>query len=144
MLTVDGIYCAFSLPLQEDRVPLKLQVLKVDVISSASSTQEHVEEMLSDGVHPQQLHTIGKQLSISKVVTVNHYIAKHVNSGKVVVICLDVSMMGLSQSQIGTPSEFIIPYISHDIRSDFIGVDTESSFEYCKATPSSGSCRVKP
>jgi hypothetical protein len=57
-------------------------------------------------IFPQQLHTVGKQLSIGEVVTVNHYIAPHLHSSKVIVICLDVSVLGLLKSQIGTPSEF--------------------------------------
>jgi len=74
MLTVDGIHFAFSLPLQEQRMPLTLQVLWVNVISSTSSTQEHVEVTLSDGVYfsvmifLQQLHTVGKQLSIGEFI----------------------------------------------------------------------------
>jgi len=38
MLTVDGINCAFSLPLDEDRVPLMLQVLAIDLLSSPTWT----------------------------------------------------------------------------------------------------------
>jgi hypothetical protein len=51
MLTINGIHFAFSLPLQEERMPLPLQVLQVNVIRSTSSTQERVEVMLSDGVY---------------------------------------------------------------------------------------------
>jgi len=69
MLTINGIHLAFSLPLQEERIPLTLQVLRVNVISPTSSAPERVEVTLSDGVYfsvmifPQQLHTVGKQLS---------------------------------------------------------------------------------
>jgi hypothetical protein len=87
-------------------------------------------------IFPQQLHTVGKQLSIGEVVTVNHYIAPHLHSSKVIVICLDVSVLGLLESQIGTPSEFtFIPDGTGVVTTNFIGVDIESYCKDYKATP---------
>ena len=142
MLTINGIHLAFSLPLQDERIPLTLQVLRVNVISPTSSAPERVEVTLSDGVYfsvmifPQQLHTVGKQLSTGDVVTVIHYIAQHLHSDKVIIICLDVSVLGLSESQIGTPSEFtFIPDGAGAVTTNFIGDDIESYCKDCKATP---------
>ena len=50
MLTVDGINCAFSLPLGQDRVWLKLQVIKIDIIySDSSASTQQIEVTESDG-----------------------------------------------------------------------------------------------
>ena len=52
------------------------------------------------------------------------------------VICLDVSVLGLLVSQIGTSSEFIfIPDGTGVVTMNFIGVDIESYCDDCKATP---------
>jgi hypothetical protein len=64
--------------LQEDRVPLTLQVVNVDVICSALPTQDRVEVTLFDGTHftsmvvAQQLQSLGKELSVGEIVIVKN------------------------------------------------------------------------
>ena len=73
MLTVHGVECAFSLSLENDRVPLILQVIHVEkVFSDTSNNPVHVEVTFSDGSHrspmilARRLSDLGSKLRIGR------------------------------------------------------------------------------
>jgi len=52
MLTIGGVECAFSLGLDQDRIPLTLQVVSIEQVTCGSSIPHvGVEVILSDGIH---------------------------------------------------------------------------------------------
>jgi hypothetical protein len=113
MLTVHGIECAFSLPLNQFHVPITLQVLEVESVTSDSSlSPNRVEVTLSDGVYrspmilAKWLHHLGSELHQGDIVTMTNYISERVDDNKVVVICLDVAVVTASEDIIGFPSDF--------------------------------------
>jgi hypothetical protein len=108
MLTIHGIECAFSLPLDQDRVPITLQVLEVESITSDSSLSPvRVEVTFSDGVHrspmilSRRLNHLGSELHQGGIVTLTNYISQRLDDNKLVVICLDVAVVTASATVVG-------------------------------------------
>ncbi len=115
MLTVHGVECAFSLSLENDRVPLILQVTHVEkVFSNTSNNPVHVEVTFSDGCHrspvilARRLSDLGSKLRIGDIVTLTKYISQCLDDNKVVIICLDITLMDHSVDIIGDPMDFVM------------------------------------
>ncbi len=142
MLIVRGIECAFSLPLNQDRVPITLQVLEVESVTSDSSlSPDRVEVTLSDGVHrspmilARRLHHLGSELHQGDIVTMTNYISQRVDDNKVVVICLDVAVVTASEDIIGNPSDFVLVSATVDQLINFIGTAVDGLCNDCQQSP---------
>jgi len=115
MLTVRGIECAFELGLDQDRVPLTLQVVQSEMVPcDGLGSPVRLVVTLSDGSHrspfffTQQLFHLGHTLRAGAIVTLHNYISQRLDDTKVVVICLNVSVVADSVEMIGNPSDFVI------------------------------------
>jgi hypothetical protein len=142
MLTVHGIECAFSLPLDQDRVPITLQVLEVESITSDSSLSPvRVEVTFSDGVHrspmilSRRLNHLASELHQGDIVTLTNYISQRLDDNKLVVICLDVAVVTASEDIIGNPSDFVLLSADVDQPIDFIGTTVVGLCNDCQQNP---------
>ena len=142
MLTVRGIKCTFSLPLNQDRVPITLQVLEVESVTSDSSlSPDRVEVTLSDGVHrspmilARRLHHLVSELHQGDIVTMTNYIGQRIDDNKVVVICLDVAVVTASEDVIGNPSDFVLVSATVDQLINFIGTTVDGLCNDCQQSP---------
>ena len=135
VLTDGGIEMLFSLPGDEDRVSITVQLLELK-----RPTPSRAEATLSDGVHfcditfAKQLHKIIAALELQRgsILTMTNYITQPLDD-KLVAICLDASVIGYSESIIGEPSEFVpVPVVN--FTKDFVGsVNSENQHcTYCK------------
>jgi hypothetical protein len=114
MLTVGGVECAFSLAIDQDRIPITLQVLEVELVTDdCCDTPVRVQVTLSDGIHfssmtlARRLHHLGSELHQGDIVTLTNYISQRVKDDNVVIICLDITVIAASEGIIGNPSEFV-------------------------------------
>jgi hypothetical protein len=114
MLTVGGVECAFSLTIDQDRIPITLQVIEVELLTDdCSNTPVRVQVTLSDGIHfssmtlARWLHHLGSELHQGDIVMLTNYISQRVRDDKVVIICLDITVVTASEGIIGNPSEFV-------------------------------------
>ena len=72
MLAVDGVNCAFSLPLDEDQVSLSLQELAIDLSSSPTwASSKGIEVALSDGACFSPMFFSSYMLSIIHLLSVS-------------------------------------------------------------------------
>jgi hypothetical protein len=115
MLTIHGVECSFSLSLENDRLPLILQVIHVEnVFSDTSLSPVHVEVTFSDGCHrspmilARGLPDLGSKLRIGDIVTLTNYISQRLDDNKVVIICLDMTLTDHSLDIIGDPMDFVM------------------------------------
>jgi hypothetical protein len=147
-LTQGGIELAISLSADKDRVPITLQVLEdanVTNISNSSSTSSvaRVEALLSDGkyfsrvVLIKKLHSLvtPKQLHRGAIVQMTNYISQPLDYGKQAVICLDISVLGMSETMIGNPSEYLQPVLPVDSSPEFVGRECDGVCNYCQEDP---------
>jgi hypothetical protein len=113
LLTCGGVKTMVLLPLDSDRVCVSLQVLDVSVESSSNSSRTQVT--VSDGVHffpvalakhLQRFVDCG-DIRWGAFVSVTNYVFQTLSNGKIVIICLDLSVMSIGEAVIGSPSEFI-------------------------------------
>jgi hypothetical protein len=75
MLTTDGINCAFKSHLDEDRVPLTVQVLAIDLLSPPTWTSsKRIEVTLSDGAYFFPMFFSSQLLSIPHLLSVGDVI----------------------------------------------------------------------
>jgi len=142
MLTVRGIKCAFTLPLDQDRVPLTLQVLEVESVTSDSSLPPvRVKVTLSDGIHrspmilARRLHHLGNELHQGDIVTLTNYISQRLNDDTIVVICLDITVVTALEEIIGNPSDFVLVSSNVDQPIDFIGNTVDGLCNDCQQSP---------
>ena len=141
MLTVHGVECAFSLSLENDRVPLILQVIHVEnVFSDTSNNPVHVEVTFSDGSHrspmilARRLSDLGSKLRIGDIVMLTNYISQRLDDNKVVIICLDMTLMDHSLDIIGDPMDFVmVSEVTEPIA--FIGSSVAGFCGECEQNP---------
>ncbi len=118
LLTLGGIECTVSLSVDNDHVPVTLQVLEVTNVTSSNSRKSSVvcvEATLSDGkfFYPvmliKKLYSLvtSKQIYRGVIVQMCNYITQPLNGSKQVIMCLDLSVVGISESIIGNPSEYL-------------------------------------
>jgi len=73
-----------------------------------------VEVTFSDGSHrspmilARRLSDLGSKLRIGDIVTLTNYISQRLDDNKVVIICLDMTLMDLSLDIIGDPMDFVL------------------------------------
>jgi hypothetical protein len=73
-----------------------------------------VEVTFSDGSHrspmilARRLSDLGSKLHISDIVTLTNYISQRLDDNKVVIICLDITLMDHSVDVIGDPMDFVM------------------------------------
>jgi hypothetical protein len=119
-----------------------LQVLEVTNVSSSSaatSTPARVEAKLSDGKHysgvvlSKKLHSlvISKQLYRGVLVQMTNYISQLIDGARNVIICLDMTVVGSSETIFGNPSEYLSSSLPADVTSEFIGTECDGFCPYC-------------
>ncbi len=129
-----------------DRAPITLQVLEVTYVSSSSaatSTPAHVKAKLSDGKHysgvvlSKKLHSLvsSKQLNQGELVQMTNYISQLVDGTKNVIICLDMNVIGSSETIFGNSSEYLFLSLPSEVTPDFIGTDCVGFCTYCEQDP---------
>jgi hypothetical protein len=129
------------LPLDSDRVCVSLQVLDVSVESSSNSSRTQVT--ISDGVHffpvmlakhLQRFVDCG-DISRGAFVSVTNYVLQTLSNRKIVIICLDLSVMSVGEAVNGSPLEFIPPPTMSKEEIEFIGVTSDNVCLYCEQIP---------
>jgi hypothetical protein len=113
---------AFSLHLDEDRVPLTLQVLATDLLSSLTWTSSKpIEVTLSDGAYFSPMFFCSQLLSITHLLSIGDVIINNYTS----------------HSVIGNPSEYKLQPTSCIIsrNPNFIGVSSDDFCDLCDGTP---------
>jgi hypothetical protein len=137
LLTYDGVKLMLLLPMEADCVPVTVQVL--DVTSQAS----RVDITVSDGSHCCQL-TLAKRLhdlvncgdgKRGMLVLLKNYITQSLSEEKSVVICLNLSIVGLHDSNIGSPSECCPSSPKVIEKIDFVGVSCDGVCSHCEQMP---------
>jgi hypothetical protein len=132
-VTAGGVQKLFSLSGDEDRVPITAQVIEVH----CQATRKEIT--LSDGVHfccvtlAKRLHHLMAMSELQRggFVTLNNYISQPVDDDKLVVICLDASVVGFSESLVGEPSEFVPISQTSNFTNDFVA-NANANDEHCK------------
>jgi hypothetical protein len=112
----------FSLPGNEDRVPITVQLLEV----YQKPTRNEV--MLSDGMHfcvvtlakCLQPLIVTSELQWGTILTLRNYITQPIDNGNLAAICLDAFVVGFLESIIGYPSEFVPVSLSFNFTNDFV------------------------
>jgi hypothetical protein len=148
MLTFHGVECAFSLSLENDHLPLILQVVHVEnVFSDTSLSPAHVEVTFLDGCHrspmilARRLSDLGSKLRIGDIVMLTNDISQRLDDNKVVIICLDITLMDHSVDIIGDPMDFVmVSEITEPIV--FIGNSVTGFLVNVSRIPVIGSCWV--
>ncbi len=115
MLTIHGVECAFSLSLENDRLPLILQVVHFEnVFSDTALSPVHVQVSFLDECHhssmilARRLSDLSSKLRIGDIVTLTNYISQCLDDNKVVIICLDITLMDHLVDIIGNPMDFVM------------------------------------
>ncbi len=147
-LTSGGIEFAISLSADKDRVPITLQVLEVANVTSSSTSSStssvaRVEALLSDGkyfsrvVLIKKLHSLvtSKQLHRGVIVHMTNYISQPLDYGKQAVICLDISVVGMSETIIGNPTEFLQSVLPIYSSPEFVGRECDGLCNHCQEDP---------
>ena len=141
MLTVGGIQCTFTLPLDQDRVPLTLQVVGIEIISDCSLTPVRVQITLSDGMHcgnmtlARRLHHLATKVRHGAIVRLNNCISQVAEDNRVVVICLDATILSKAEVIIGEPSNFVLLLDKSKPSIAFIGSAVDGFCSDCRMTP---------
>ena len=94
-------------------------MLLVLVLIPSTSSVARVNALLSGGkyfsrvVLIKKLHSLvtSKQLHRGVIVQMTNYISQPLDYGKQAVICLDISVVGMSETIIGNPTEFFQSHI---------------------------------
>jgi hypothetical protein len=127
LLMFDGVKLMLLLPMEADHVPVTVQVL--DITSQAS----RVDITVSDGSHccqlmlAKHLHDLVTCGDVKRgmLVLLKNYITQSLSDKKSVVICLDLSIVGLHDSIIGSPSEFRPPSLKVIEKIEFVGISCD-------------------
>jgi hypothetical protein len=128
------------------KVPITCQVLEVTNISSSSavsSTPAHVEAKLSDRKHysgvvlSNKLHFLvsSKQLYQGVLVQMTNYISDLVDVAKNVFFCLDLIVVGISDTIFGSPYEYLSSALPSEVFNEFIVTDCDSFCIHCEQDP---------
>jgi hypothetical protein len=115
-------------------VPVKVQLL--DVTSHAS----RIDVTVSDGGHWCQL-TLAKHshdlvhcgdVKQGVLVLLNNYIFQSLSVDKSVLVCLDLTIVGLHNLTIGSPTEYIplSPNVIEEVK--FVGISSEGVCSHCE------------
>jgi len=106
-----------------------------------------VEVTFSDGSHrspmilARRLSDLGSKLHIGDIVTLTNYISQRLDDNKVVIICLDITLMDHSVDIIGDPMDFVmVSEITEPIV--FIGNSVTGFLVNVSRIPVIGSCWV--
>jgi hypothetical protein len=141
LLTCGGVNFMVLLPMESDRVPVSVQVL--DVCMSSTSELAVTVVTVSDGNHYfpvtlvkclQDLVHCG-DVKPGTIVSLNNYITQNLSCGKLVVICLALSVIGFNEATIGSPSEYICPSIVSDGGTKIGTLDSSELCPHCEQIP---------
>ena len=142
ILSRGGVKQVVLLPMESDRVPVTVQLLDVVTVESTSQSSR-IEVVISDGSHSFQM-TLAKrlyelvhrgELRRGVIVSLQNYIIQSLFDGKMVLICLDLSIVGFDDAIIGSPSEFIPPSVVSSQQIEFVGVTIEGACSHCEQMP---------
>jgi hypothetical protein len=109
----------------------------------SSSNSSRTQVTVSDGVHffpvmvakhLQRFVDCG-DISRGAFVSVTNYASQTLSNGKIVIICLDLSVMSVGEAVIGSPSEFIPPPTMSKEEIEFVGVTSDNVCLYCEQIP---------
>ncbi len=114
-MAIGGVECTFSLAIiDQGRIPVTLQAIEVELVTDdCSNTPVRVQVALSDGIHcssmilARRLHHLGSKLHQGDIVKLTNCISQRVKDDKVVIICLDITVVAASEAIIGNPSDFL-------------------------------------
>jgi hypothetical protein len=141
ILTCGGVNFMVLLPMESDRVPVSVQVLDVCMLSTSELAGTVVT--VSDGNHYfpvtlvkclQDLVHCG-DVKPGAIVLLNNYITQNLSCGKLVVICLALSVIGFNEATIGIPSEYICPSIVSDGGTKIGTLDSSELCPHCEQIP---------
>jgi hypothetical protein len=117
-------------------------MLLVLVLIPSTSSVARVNALLSDGkyfsrvVLIKKLHSLVtlKQLHHVIIVQMTNYISQPLDYGKQTVICLDISVVGISETMIGNPSEYLQSVLPIDSSPEFGDRECDGVCNHCQET----------
>jgi hypothetical protein len=137
LVTFEGVKMILLLPMDAERVHVKVQLLDVNFQGSKADI------IVSDCGHWYQL-TLAKclhglvnsgDLKQGMIVSLMNYITQPLSKDKSVVICFDLSIVGFHNSTICSPSEFIPTSTNNSEETEFVGVSSDGVCSHCEETP---------
>ncbi len=69
------------------------------------------------------------------IISLKNYITQPLSIDKSVLICLDLPIVGLQDSIIGSPSNFITPSSKNIEEIEFVGVSSAGVCSHCEQSP---------
>lgn len=75
------------------------------------------------------------ELSWDAMVSLKNYTTQSLPNGQTVPICLDLSVVGLDDSIIGSPLEFIPPSVVSTEQIEFAGMTSDDACSSCEEMP---------
>jgi hypothetical protein len=69
------------------------------------------------------------------IVSLNNYITQNLSCGKLVVICLALSVIGLHEATIGSLSGYICPSIASDGGTNIGSLESSELCSHCEQMP---------
>jgi len=143
VLTAGGIQKVVSMSMEDEVVPITVQLIEINVVPSTLSGEEHVTATFSDGQHFYRMMLAKRLSSLVKlkelrwgdIVTIHNYIMQPLSNDMLGCICLDLLVVGHNDSVIGSPVEFVPPKPSCIANSNFVGVTSEGLCSDCQQSP---------
>jgi hypothetical protein len=76
-----------------------------------------------------------KQLHHGVIVQMTNYITQPLDGSKQALICLDISVVGMSVTLIGNPSEYLLSALPIDLSPEFVCTECDGVYNHCQEDP---------